>query len=324
MPRFKDYIPHGVIPAALLPFNEDYSIDEKSARSHLRDVAGVGGITAVTTNAHSSEVHACTFEEQQRVLAVTMDEIGDNVPVINGIYADGSHIAAKTARMATAGGASALLVFPPHSIGHGSGQMRPEMAVSHFKTIADATDLPIIIFQYPFSIGYGYPTDTLLKICDAVPSVKAIKDGCYDAVAHERHIHVLQNLPRPVNVLSTHSPWLMASLTMGCNGLLSGSGSIIADLHVALWRAVQAKDLATAQAINDRIYPTAQCFYADPRADMHNRMKEALVMLGRLPRAVVRPPLAKITPAELERIRKAITEAGLTREGARFLKAAAE
>ena len=63
---------------------------------------------------------------------------------------------------------------------------------------------------------------------------------------------------------------------------------------------------------------------AAPRVDMHNRMKEALVMLGRLPKVVVRPPLAKITEPELARIRKAIAEAGLTREGASILKAAAE
>ena len=324
MPRFKDYIPHGVIPAALLAFDDDFSIDERNSRKHLRDVAATDGITAVTTNAHSSEVHACTFEEQERILAFTLDEIGDGVPVIAGIYADGSHNAARIAKMATKGGASALLVFPPHSIGQGGGNARPEMAISHFKTIADATDLPLIAFQYPFAIGYGYPLDTLLKIAAAVPSLKAIKDGCYDVQAHERHIHVLQNLPRPVNVLTTHSPWLMASLAMGCNGLLSGSGSIIADLHVALWRAVQDKDLARAQRINERIYPTAQCFYAAPRVDMHNRMKEALVMLGRLPKAVVRPPLAKITEPELARIKQAITEAGLTRDGASILKAAAE
>jgi 4-hydroxy-tetrahydrodipicolinate synthase len=121
-------------------------------------------------------------------------------------------------------------VFPPNSIGLGGGNSRPEMAISHFKTIADATDLPLIAFQYPFAIGYGYPLDTLLKIAETVPSLRAIKDGCYDAQAHERHIHVLQSLPRPVNVLTTHSPWLMASLAMGCNGLLSGSGSIVADL----------------------------------------------------------------------------------------------
>jgi 4-hydroxy-tetrahydrodipicolinate synthase len=52
-------------------------------------------------------------------------------------------------------------------------------------------------------------------------------------------------------------------------------------------------------------------FYADPFIDMHNRMKEALVLLGRLPRAVVRPPLVKIKATEIARIRKALIEAGL-------------
>ena len=103
----------------------------------------------------------------------------------------------------------------------------------------------------------------------------------------------------------------MASLTLGCKGLLSGSGSVIADLQAQLFRAVQAGDLKTAQALNDRIYPLASVFYAQPWVDMHNRMKEALVLLGKLPRAVVRPPLVKIERAEIERIRKALVEAKL-------------
>ena len=98
---------------------------------------------------------------------------------------------------------------------------------------------------------------------------------------------------------------------LGCNGLLSGSGSVIADLQAALFRAVQRNDLAEARRLNDRIYPLARVFYAEPWADMHNRMKEALVLLGRLPRAVVRPPLVKLEAAEVERIRTALVEAGL-------------
>jgi 4-hydroxy-tetrahydrodipicolinate synthase len=103
----------------------------------------------------------------------------------------------------------------------------------------------------------------------------------------------------------------MASLTLGCKGLLSGSGSVIADLQAQLFRAVQANDLAAARALNDRIYPLASVFYAQPWVDMHNRMKEALVLMGKLPRAVVRPPLVKIERAEIERIRKALVEAKL-------------
>ena len=314
MERFKSYQPAGVIPATLLAFRDDFSIDEAETRRHLAHVAATGGITAITVNGHASEVHACTFEEQQRILAISMAEVGDRVPLINGVYADGSLEAARIARMAEKEGASALLVFPPNSMSAG-GQLRPEMALAHFKTIAAATDLPLIVFQYPASTGLGYPFDTLMKLIEAVPSIRAIKDWCADPQLHEKHIRTLQSLSRPVNVLTTHSAWLMASLAMGANGLLSGAGSVVPDLQVALFEAVKAKDLARAQRINDRLYPVQQAFYAPPFLDMHNRMKECLVILGRLDRAVVRPPLVKLPAAEIARLRVALEQAGIGVDG---------
>lgn len=308
MPRHQNYLPQGVIPAALLPFNEDLSIDEASYRSHLRDIAAVQGISAITINAHASEVASCSFDEQQRVLAITQDEIGARLPVVNGIYSEGPFEAARLAKMAHAGGASALLVFPTGVYTFGQ---RPVMAVDYFKRIADASDLPLIVFQYPLSGGQGYPLATLTRIMDAVPTVRAIKDWSANPQLHERQIRVLQARSPEVVVLTTHSAWLLSSLVLGCKGLLSGSGSVIADLQAQLFRAVQANDLATARKLNDRIWPTAEVFYTEPWVDMHNRMKEALVLLGRLPRAVVRPPLMKLPADEIERIRQALVAAGL-------------
>ena len=150
-------------------------------------------------------------------------------------------------------------------------------------------------------------------LAEEIPTIRAIKDWSGDPMQHERNIRGLQSLPRPVTVLTTHSAWLMSSLVLGCNGLLSGAGSVIADLQVALFEAVRADDLARARAINDRIYPLAQAFYAPPFLDMHNRMKEVLALLGRLPPAVVRPPLLKLPPHEIERLKQAIAAAGLGR-----------
>src|SRR5438093_8602824 len=161
MPRHKAYIPHGVIPAVLLPFDAELQIDEAAFRKHLRDVAATPGITAITINAHSTEVASCTFEEQRRVLAVAQEEIGDRLPLVNGIWADGSLEAARIARMAADGGASALLIFPPAPFTLGQS---PPMALAHFRRIADATDLPLIVFQYPLATGQGYPIDTLLRM----------------------------------------------------------------------------------------------------------------------------------------------------------------
>jgi 4-hydroxy-tetrahydrodipicolinate synthase len=308
MPRHAHYVPHGVIPAVLLPFADDLAIDERSFRKHLSDVAATDGLSAVTINAHSTEVASCSFDEQRRVLDITQDEIGDRLPIVNGVWADGSIEAARLARMAEQGGASALLVFPPAPFTLGQSAA---MAVEHFKRIADATSLPLIAFQYPLATGQGYPRDSLLRMVEEVPTIRAIKDWVGNVPHHEMQIRELQSLKRPVNVLSTHSAWLLSSLVLGCNGLLSGSGSVIADLQSALFRAVRADDLAEARRLNDRIYPLARAFYADPWVDMHNRMKEALVLLGRLPRAVVRPPLVKLGRAEIDRIRSALVASGL-------------
>jgi 4-hydroxy-tetrahydrodipicolinate synthase len=304
------YEPRGVIPAALLPFHDDFSIDAAAYRSHLRDLAAVRGISAITINAHASEVAACDPEEQRDVLAITLDELGGRVPVVNGIYADGTFQAVRLAKAAAAGGASALLVFPTNVLARGTA-VRPECMADHVRHIAAATDLPLILFQYPLASGLTYPLETLVRLAEEVPTFRAIKDWTGEPALAERQVVMLQSLPRPVNVLSTHSAWLFPSLVTGAAGLLSGSGSVIADLQVALFEAVRRGDLAAAQAVNARIRPTAECFYAEPFFDMHNRMKEALVMLGRLPRAVVRPPLKKLPPQEIARIRAALQAAGL-------------
>src|SRR3954452_5023230 len=82
MTRFDDWMPEGVISAVLLPFRADFSIDETAYRSQLRDVGGVRGISALTVNGHSSEVHASTPDEQREVLRITLEEVGDRRPIV--------------------------------------------------------------------------------------------------------------------------------------------------------------------------------------------------------------------------------------------------
>src|ERR1700759_1815096 len=173
MSRHRDFVPQGVIPAVLLPFHDDLSIDERSFRSHLRDVASVQGLSAITVNAHSTEVASCTSDEQRRVMEIAGEEVGDKLPIVHGVWADGSLEAARIARRAEAGGASALLVFPPGPFTLGQSA---EMALAHFKAIAEASDLPLIVFQYALASGQGYPAATLERLFEEVPSIRAIKD----------------------------------------------------------------------------------------------------------------------------------------------------
>jgi 4-hydroxy-tetrahydrodipicolinate synthase len=304
------YEPRGVIPACLLPFDDDLQIDEAAYRKHLRDVTAARGLSAITVNAHSTEVSSCSSAEQERVLDLTLAEVGDRIPVVNGVFAEGSIEAARLARAAERGGASALLVFTPALFSIGA-QVKPDMVLTHYRYIAEATDLPLILFQFPMSTGQGFSLETMLRLVEEIPSIRATKDFSNDPVLLERTVRALQGLPRPVRVLSTHSAWLLPSLIGGAEGILSGSGSTIPELQVALFEAVQRGDLTAARAAADRIYPISEAFYRSPFLDMHNRMKAAQVLLGRLPKANVRPPLIKVDAAEVERLEQALRDSGL-------------
>ncbi|MGH7069865.1 MAG: dihydrodipicolinate synthase family protein [Acetobacteraceae bacterium] len=304
--------PRGVIPACLMPFDADMNVDERAWRTHLEDIASVEGIAAIAINGHSAEVHALTVAEQERAVIVAGEVLGArHVPVIAGVYTESSLAAGRMATYAQKHGARGLLVFPPSVMTLG-GHMRPEMIKTHLQHITDNSDLPIVLFQFPLVSNLSYPLATLLELCRKFRTIRAVKDQIGDGNLHEQQIRELHALDTPVNVLTTHSSWLLGSLALGCDGVLSGAGSVIADLQVALFRAVEANNLSAARAINDRIYPTVRAFYDPPLVDMHNRMKEALVILGRMQAAHVRPPLVKPTSQEIAKIGRMMKAAGLT------------
>jgi len=300
----------GIIPANLLPFKRDYSVHEKDYRRHLSWLANVPGVTAIVLNGHAAEVSSLTREERRQALAVAMDEVGSRLPLIAGIYTDNTLEAAELAKDAKAEGATGLLIFPV-SIFMWGAQLRPEMVYHHFATIAEAVDLPMVVFQYPPSQGIGYNPDTLVKLTE-IPQVAAVKDWSNDIVTFERNLRAIRATGRPVSILSSFSMSLYASFVLGADGAISGMGSVAADLQVQLFDLVQKGDMEAAKEMNDRLDPLVRVFYAPPFLDMHNRMKEALAILGRIEEAVVRPPLQPITDAEREGIRQALELSGLT------------
>ena len=299
----------GVIPANLLPFRADLTIDEAAYRRHLSWLANTKGVTGITVNGHAAEVSSLSRDERRHALAIALDEVAGKVPLIAGIYTDGTQEAVELARDAKVGGAAGILVFPPTLFMWGA-QVKPEMVLRHFTTIADAVDLPIVVFEYPPASGIGYSPETLAELAK-LPSVVAVKDWSNDIVAFEQNLRAIRQSGRPVAMLSSFTMSLFATFVLGADGCISGMGSVAADLQAELFEAVQQGDLARARAINDRFDPLVRVFYAPPFVDMHNRMKEALALLGRIPAAHVRPPLTPVSDEERARIRLALQASGL-------------
>ena len=301
----------GIMPANLLPFTADLEIDERAYRRHLRGLADTRGVTGLVVNGHAAEVSSLTREERRRALAIAVDEVGDRCPIVAGVYSDGTREAVELARDAKEGGATGVLVFPPTLFMWGA-QIKHDMVVRHFSDIAAGADIPMVVFQYPIASGIGYTPETLARLVE-IPHVAAVKEWSNDIVAFEASLRVIRETGRPVAVLSAFTMSLMASFLLGADGAISGMGSVTADLQVELFEACAKGDVEGARAVNDRVSPLVRAFYAPPFVDMHNRMKEALVLLGRIPAAHVRPPLTAVSSEEREGIRRALAAATLTR-----------
>lgn len=294
----------GVMPANLLPFRADLSIDEPAYRRHLRWLADTQGVTGLVANGHAAEVASLDREERRQALGIALDEVAGKVPVVAGVYTDGTAEAVRLARDARTEGAAGILLFPPTLFMWGA-QMKPDMVVRHVSEVAAGADLPIIVFEYPPASGIGYAPETLARLCD-IPQVAGVKDWSNDIVAFERNLRAIRATGRPVAVLSSFTVSLMASFLLGADGAISGMGSVVADLQADLFDACRKGDLEEARRINDRLDPLVRVFYAPPFVDMHNRMKEALVILRRIPAAHVRPPLTPIPHGERQAIRAAL------------------
>jgi 4-hydroxy-tetrahydrodipicolinate synthase len=304
---------NGVIPANILPLNDDLSIDEDAYREHVGHLAGVPGVVAVTCNGHAAEVGTLDRTERRKAVALAAETINGKVPLVSGVYAENSRQAIEYARDAKSEGARALLIFPLPALALGASQ---EMAYRHVADLAAATDLPLVVFSYPAFTGMHYDLDTLERIC-AIETVVAVKEWSLDLRKHEETGQLLRGLNRPVALLSSFSTNLLPALTSGADGILSGHGSVIAELQVRLLDAVRTRDLAEAELHYRRIQALTKVIYRAPLANMYARMKEHLIMLGHKLGPAVRPPLERVGEAEREQLRRALDEAELSPTGAR-------
>jgi 4-hydroxy-tetrahydrodipicolinate synthase len=297
----------GTLPACVLPFDEDYEIDLSEYRRHLRDLASTPGVTGIVCNGHAGEVTTLSREEWRLSVATAVEAADGDAHVISGVYAETHRQAADLARAAAAEQADAALVFPPNLLMFDASR---EVGYQRFVEIAAATDLPLVVFAYPAWTGMHYDEETMVRICE-IPSVVAIKDWTMDIGIYERNLRIARAQPHHVSMLTSFSTHLLPTIALGADGILSGHGSVIADLQAQLFAALKSGDETLAGATYRRIQILTRVVYRSPLADMYTRMKEQLVMLGRLRSAVVRPPLPVLGDAERRVLREALVAAEL-------------
>ena len=289
-----------VIPAALTPLEEDLALHLADFRRHIGSLAAVPGVTAIMVNGAAGHDNTLTRDERRRLIAEAVGAVGPRVAIMAALRETKDEpTLAPFARDAEAEGAHALVIMPPTN----KADQAWERARVRFDHALSASTLPVAIYQA------GYDTATLTKLA-ALPPVFAIKEGSGSPAVFERNMRSVRSLGREVAIWTTHSSWLLSDLALGADGLLSGMGSVTAELHVALAQAIWRSDLMAARKISDRLFPLTQVFYR-PGNDAHSRMKYALKKLGRFTHDVVRPPRKPIDDAERAAIDQALKQSGL-------------
>lgn len=298
----------GIIPATVLPMTDDYQIDEPCLRRYIRWVVGQG-VAAVAINADTGEGPHLSPDERLRVLEAVVAEIGGRVPIIAGLGASYTAQAVERAREAELAGADALLVFPIPAF-QGT-PLDPEVPYRYHAAIAEAVDIPLILFQLqPALGGCLFSRETLARLT-SIGSVAALKEASFDAMRFLETRAVLEQAPRQITLLTGNDNFILESFILGAQGALIGFGTLATSMQVQMVEAWRRRDLDEAMRLGGIVQPLADVVFAPPVRSYRARTKEALVMLGVLDRATVRPPLLPVSDQERDEVQRALQRAGL-------------
>ena len=144
--------------------------------------------------------------------------------------------------------------------------------------------------------------------------MKAVKYGTREMARYETDLRLLKQQAPDVAFLNCIDEYLLPGLAVGGDGVIVGCACFVPELIVALARALERRDLVEALEIEEKLFPAVRFVYGmgEPSGVAHQRMKEALVMMGRLSSPVVRPPLKTLGTEQRARLREELAQAGIT------------
>jgi len=140
-----------------------------------------------------------------------------------------------------------------------------------------------------------------------LPEVVAIKEGSWETAAYEANRRLIRSIAPHVAVMASGDEHLFTCFALGTEGTLVSLAAVVPELIVALYRAVERRDLAQAQQLHERVYPLAKAIYGTaPGSHANARLKACLHLLGHFPHASMRPPIPPLSRAEIARLEDAL------------------
>lgn len=302
---------NGVFPAAILPMTADYEPDFDSYARYLDWLIADQQAVGLAVNMDTGEGPQLTSVERRRVIEVAADVARGRAAVVAGVTGATTSGAVAEAQMAKEAGADGLVVFP--NAAFRNAPLDPRIPYQYHKAIADATRLPIVLFQLaPVFGGVNFSREALLKML-SIPEVQAIKEASFDAQYFTYTVETVRMSGRPVTILTGNDRFIAESILLGAEGALLGFCAIGCGMVAEMLSRYHAGDIAEVAGMRQRVQGFADVIYKDPMLDYRARCKVALAHVGVIDRSrtFIRPPLLQIGDEEYEQIGEAVLQAGM-------------
>lgn len=290
----------GVFTALVTPFTEDGSLAESTLRRLVRRQVegGVAGLVPVGTTGEAATLDP---DEHQRVVEIVVDEVRQGprtVPVIAGAGTNSTRKTLELARRCRSAGADALLLVTPYYNKPPQAGLR-----AHYRTVAEAVDLPVVLYNVPGRTGVNLAPDTVLELAEEDPFV-AVKEASGDL---DQVSEILRGRPEDFAVLSGDDSLTLPLVSLGGDGVIAVVANEAPALLVEMVEAALAGERDRAARLHARLLPLMRANFVETNPIP---VKWALHRLG-LIEPHLRSPLIRLSEPGTETVERALDEVGL-------------
>jgi 4-hydroxy-tetrahydrodipicolinate synthase len=286
-----------IITAMVTPFDENLQVDYQRAQELARRLVDLGS-DGLLVSGSTGEAVTLTVEEKLRLMAAVVAAVGARVPVWGGTGSnDTAASIALTKEAEKVGVDGVLLVVPAYN------KPPQEGMYQHFKAVAEATSLPVMLYNVPGRTASNLLPETVKRLAE-IDNIVALKEASGDL---DQVSEIIRSVPEDFYVLSGDDSLTLPILAVGGHGVVSVSGHLIADRMMAMIQAFTAGDVRTAAAIHAEVFPINRAIFCTTNPIP---IKTSLRYVG-FPCGGFRPPLVEATETQMAVLKEAMRAQGL-------------
>jgi len=280
--------------ALVTPFKKDLSIDEEALRRFV-EFQITGGIDFLVPCGTTGESATLSDDEQRRVIQIVVEEARGRVPIIAGAGGNNTAHVIKLARDCERLGVAGLLSVSPYY-----NKPMQEGLYQHFKAIAEATSLPIILYNVPPRTSVNILPDTIARLSE-IPNIIGVKEASGDI---SQIAEIITRVPPEFKVLSGDDSMTLPLIAVGGVGLISVAANEAPGKIKALTRACLENNWEDARRLNREVWALMKANFIETSP---GPVKAALAMMGKI-EETYRLPIVPVTPETKEKLRAVLVD----------------